>query len=138
MTYEIVSERKMREPVRLSCPADTYEALTRYARKQREHFIVITLDGAHHVQRIHIVSIGLVNRTMVHAREVFVKAISDRATAIIVAHNHPSGKLNPSLEDDEVTRRLTDAGQIIGIPVPDHLVFGKAGYYSYQEHGRLN
>ena len=68
MTYEIVSERKMREQVRLSCPADTYEALTRYARKQREHFIVITLDGAHHVQRIHIVSIGLVNRTMVHAR----------------------------------------------------------------------
>ena len=58
MTCEIVSERKMREPVRLSCPADAYEALTRYARKQREHFIVITLDGAHHVQRIHIVSIG--------------------------------------------------------------------------------
>ena len=80
--------------------------LTRYARKKREHFIVVTLDGAHHVERIHIVSIGLVNRTMVHPREVFVKAISDHAAAVIIAHNHPSGKLAPSMEDDEVTFRI--------------------------------
>jgi len=71
--------------------------------------------------------------TLVHPREVFVEAVRQRATAILVAHNHPSGNLEPSVEDRDVTRRLRQAGDIIGIKVLDHLVFSEEGYFSMLE-----
>ena len=83
------------------------------------------------------VSVGLVNRTMVHPREVFAGPLTDRAAAVILAHNHPSGSLDPSAEDNEITRRLVEAGQTLGIPVLDHVIFGSTGYYSYLENDAL-
>jgi DNA repair protein RadC len=73
----------------------------------------------------------------VHPREVFADPITDRACAIIVAHNHPSGKLEPSNEDLDITRRLRQSGEILGIPVLDHLVFSENGYFSFAEHGLI-
>ena len=84
-----------------------------------------------------IVAIGIVNRSLVHPREVFRRAITDNAAAIIVAHNHPSGSLEPSDEDHEVTRRLVEAGQLLGISVLDHLVISREGYFSFLEHSLI-
>jgi proteasome lid subunit RPN8/RPN11 len=79
------------------------------------------------VLSINVVSVGTVSRTLVHPREVFADAIASRASAVIVAHNHPSGNLNPSQEDLEITVRLKKAGDLLGIRLLDHLVFSEKG-----------
>jgi DNA repair protein RadC len=134
MTYQIVSERKAATPAAIQKPADTYKLVKRYAGQKQEHFIVITLDGAHKPISVTIASIGLVNRTLVHPREVFNKAVGDMATAVIICHNHPSGQCQPSDEDNDITERLVNAGQVLGIPVIDHLVITRNGYFSYCEN----
>jgi len=88
----------------------------------REHFIALYLDGAHQVASYSIVSIGTANSAVVHPREVFQRAILAGAVSIIIAHNHPSGVLTPSPEDHKVTRRLKEAGEILGIKLLDHLI----------------
>jgi DNA repair protein RadC len=135
MTYEIVSERTVKDPETLKTPVDIYNLVKRYASKEKEYFIVITLDGAHKPISICIATIGLVNRTLVHPREVFNKAVRDMATAIVVCHNHPSGSRSPSDEDKDITVRLVDAGEVLGIPVIDHLIITKTGYYSFTQEG---
>ena len=127
-----VRERKIRR-LRISSPADAYRALLPYARKRNEHFLVLTLSAAHEVIGIRIVSIGLLNNSLVHPREVFWWAIRDNAESVIAAHNHPSGDMEPSAEDREMTARLMQAGNIMGIRVLDHIIFGRKGYYSCQE-----
>ena len=78
---------------------------------------------------------GILNRTIVHPREVFAEPITKRAAAIIVAHNHPSGNVDPSPEDREITNRLKAAGETLGIPLLDHIIFGVKGYFSFVEQG---
>lgn len=117
-------------------PAIAYEALKGFVTRRQEHFIVLTLRTNHEVIRRHVVTKGLLNRALVHPREVFYPAIKDNAAAIIVAHNHPSGNTEPSREDVEVTARLRSAGEILGIPVLDHVIVGRRGYYSFLEAGR--
>jgi DNA repair protein RadC len=136
MKYDIVSERTA-PSYRISSPSDIYGALARYARARNERFFAITLNGAHEIIKVHIVSIGLVNRTVVHPREVFITAIKDNSCAIIVAHNHPSGRLDPSPEDRDITNRLRQASEVLGIALLDHVVFSKSGYFSFVEHGLL-
>jgi DNA repair protein RadC len=135
VTYEIISKRKIKNPKTIQSPEDIYALVKRYAGKQQEHFIVITLNGAHEPVSLSIVFIGLVNRTIVHPREVFFQAVRDMAEAIIVAHNHPSGRLTPSEQDIEVTRGLSGAGEVMGIRLLDHLVFSKKGYFSFRKEG---
>lgn len=117
----------------ISTPADIYPLIRHYATRMQEHFLSVCLNGAHEVLSVNVCSIGLVNRTLVHPREVFTEAVKERATAIIVAHNHPSGNLDPSIEDKDVTRRLRQAGDILGIKILDHLIFGEEGYLSMLE-----
>ena len=112
---------------RVGQPRDLLPLLRGYRNRRQEHFIVFTLNGAHCVISRHVATVGLANRTLVHSREVFRWAIIDNACGIVLAHNHPSGNLDPSDEDREVTRRLTDAGAVIGIPVLDHIVFWQNG-----------
>jgi DNA repair protein RadC len=102
---------------------------------KQEQFILLTLNGAHNVISVSIVSIGLINQTIVHPREIFCKAISDRATSIIVCHNHPSGSLDLSKEDKKITMRIRKAGEIIGIPLLDHIVFTKTAFISMRKEG---
>jgi len=137
MTYEIVSERKARYPVKITASSIAYGALKRYAGGKQEQFITMTLNGAHEVISVSIVTIGILNRTVVHPREVFYRAIKDSAAAVIIAHNHPSGQLEPSDEDRSITRRLTDAGEIIGIPILDHIIFTRRGYMSFKDLGLM-
>ena len=122
---------------RIRIPQDAVPVLDHYADRRQELFLCMTLNGAHEIIRTHVVSVGLVNRTMVHPREVYACAIQDRAAAILVAHNHPSGNCSPSAEDREVTTRLNDAGRIIGIPLLDHIIFTRGSYYSFLEQGEI-
>ncbi|GHU27804.1 hypothetical protein FACS1894172_02810 [Spirochaetia bacterium] len=138
MTYEIVSERKVRDSGQLTNPEEVFKVVKRYAKAKQEQFIVLTLSGSHQVISVSIVSLGLVNKTIVHPREVFNRAIRDMATAVIVCHNHPSGKLAPSEEDLDITRRLCEAGEIIGIYVIDHLIISKSGFLSLKQQGLMD
>ncbi len=122
---------------RITVPADILPVVRHYADRKQEHFLCLSLNGAHEVQSVRVVSIGLVNRTIVHPREVFADPLTDRAAAVVVAHNHPSGRVEPSMEDRDVTRRLKQAGDTLGIRLLDHLVFSTKGYYSFLEQGEL-
>ncbi len=137
MKYQIISERTSKKDYSISDASDAYSALSRYVSKSKEHFFVLTLDAKHSVIRTLIISIGLVNKTIVHPREVFRPAIKDNACAIIIAHNHPSGSLDPSHEDKELTTRLVKAGELLGIPVLDQLIISKKGYLSFLESNLL-
>lgn len=108
-----------------------------YGLQRQEHFICITLNGAHEVINIMVVSVGSLNRTIIHPREVFSPAIADRAAAVVVAHNHPSGNLEPSIEDFECTKKLLEASKILGIPLLDHLIISRSGYYSFFDESNL-
>jgi DNA repair protein RadC len=100
---------------------------------QRENFIAFYLDTQNCLIERQTISIGTLNTSLVHPREVFEPALSFHAASIIIAHNHPSGELEPSIEDKEVTKRLIEAGKIIGIDVRDHIIVSKNGYFSFRE-----
>ena len=104
---------------------------------RQEHFLCATINGANELLNIRVVSIGLIDRTPVHPREVFAEALSDRASAIIVAHNHPTGSLEPSAFDAEATQQLKAAGAVMGIALLDHIIFNRNGYFSFLEAGQL-
>lgn len=122
--------------VRTSC--DILPLLKDYAEKKQEHFFTITLDGSKHVIDVHLTFIGTLNYALLHPREVFAAAVTDRAASIIVAHNHPSGDPLPSYDDKVITRQLCEVGVLMGIEVSDHIIFTKKnGYYSFLAHGDL-
>ena len=114
-----------------------YEYLNEYHHLDREHFIAITLNGSSRVINTHIISIGTLNQSLVHPREVFYPAIQDKAAAIIIAHNHPSGQLLPSRADRQITTRLKDVGKLIGIDILDHIILTSEGYYSFQDEDEI-
>ncbi|MCE9585266.1 DNA repair protein RadC [Candidatus Nomurabacteria bacterium] len=104
---------------------------------QREHFVAFYLDTQNCLIERQTISIGTLNSSLVHPREVFEPALSFHAASVIVAHNHPSGELEPSPEDKEVTKRLVEAGKIIGIDIIDHVILSKKGYLSFQQKNLL-
>lgn len=133
-----IGRRRVQEkrPI-ISSPKDIFDELRHYAERKQEQFIVLSANGAHEIINIFTASVGLVNRTLVHPREVFADPLMRRATAIAVAHNHPSGVLEPSDEDVRVTERLIKAGEILGIKVIDHVVFSRTNFFSFVEHGLM-
>ena len=98
--------------------------------KKQEYFVLLTLDGARRLIRLHTISIGTLTASLVHPREIFAPAIEDRAASIIIAHNHPSGSLEVSAEDRQVTRLIKDAGEIMGIKLDDHIVLAGESFVS--------
>ena len=126
---------------RVCTPSEVYTSLLTFISLEdcvtNEHFFSVTLNGAHRVIDVHLVSKGLVNKTLVHPREVFRPAIADNAIAIVLAHNHPSGILEPSKDDIDVTRRIKEAGDLLGIQVLDHLIFSPTEYHSMMEYGEF-
>ena len=103
----------------------------------REKFVVACLNTKNEVNCVEIISIGSLNASIVHPREVYKTAIISNAASIIVAHNHPSGHTQPSKEDINITKRLREAGELIGIPLIDHLIIGGEKTYSFKESGEL-
>lgn len=103
-----------------------------------EEFHVAILDAQHHLERDVLVSRGILDSALVHPREVFREAIAERASSIILVHNHPSGDPAPSEDDRRVTVQLVAAGTLLGIPVRDHIVIGRGRYVSFAEAGWLS
>lgn len=104
---------------------------------KQENFVVSYLDGANKVMETKVIFVGTANRLMVHPREVFAPAFELRASSIIIGHNHPSGNTEPSVEDILMTRKLQEAGEILGIELLDHIVFTDTEYYSFQGNGKM-
>lgn len=103
----------------------------------REVFAVLLLSAKHRVIALNVVSIGSLTAAITHPREVFKAAILANAAAIVLIHNHPSGDPEPSAEDNEITKRLGRAGELIGVRVLDHVVLGEESHFSYADAGRL-
>lgn len=134
------SRRAEGEPARLSgtlhSPAEAIPIARRHvAGRKKEHFIVLMLDARHRLFKVAEISIGSLEMSIVHPRETFQEAITAGASALILAHNHPSGDPTPSPEDLELTRRLVEAGKLLGIPVLDHLIIAGERDLSLQASG---
>lgn len=102
-----------------------------------EKFVIVLLNTKNEVINWEIISVGSLNASIVHPREVFNRAIKRSAASIIAIHNHPSGAIEPSREDLGITKRLSESGQLIGIPLIDHIIIGKECYYSFKEQNQL-
>jgi DNA repair protein RadC len=118
-------------------PVDVYNRLEDIRSSDKENFVVLFLDTQNSVVGQETVSVGTLNSSLVHPRELFRTAIAKNCASVIVAHNHPSGSLEPSTEDLAATRRLRDAGRLIGIEVFDHVLVTKFGYKSFRESNLL-
>ncbi len=134
---EFTRRRIKPEGAKIETPADLLPHVRHYADRKQEHFLCASINGANEILNIRVVSIGLIDRTPVHPREVFADALTDRASAIIVAHNHPAGSLEPSMSDVQVTKQLKEAGIVMGITLLDHIIFNRREYFSFLETGRL-
>jgi DNA repair protein RadC len=118
-------------------PEDVFHRLAHLRSEKKEHFVVVLLDAKNQIQRIAPVHIGTVNMSLVGGREVFREAVRDGACSIIVAHNHPSGDPTPSPEDIEVTNKLVQIGEMLDIPVLDHIIIGYDRFTSFSRKGLL-
>lgn len=134
---EIGRRRNTKVAKSITSPGDIYLELKHFADRDQEQFIVSLLNGANELVQSNIITVGLVNRTLVHPREVFSIPIEKKATAIIIAHNHPSGNSKPSEDDILITKRLIECGELLGIKVLDHLVLTKENYYSFLENNLM-
>ena len=106
----------------IDSPEKVIEHLSHIKNKKQEYFVLLTLDGARRLINNRVITIGTLMSSLVHPREVFSPAIEDRAASIIIAHNHPSGMLDVSEQDHEVTRRIRQAGELLGIRLDDHII----------------
>ncbi|MDZ7583032.1 MAG: DNA repair protein RadC [Deltaproteobacteria bacterium] len=134
---EYARRRIKPDGVRIETPADLLPHIRHYADRKQEHLLCASINGANEVLNIRVVSIGLVDRSPAHPREVFADALIDRASAVIIAHNHPAGTLEPSAADIEITKQLKSAGAVVGISLLDHIIFNRNAYFSFLEAGKL-
>lgn len=118
-------------------PQEVFNELKDLRNHKKEHFVIFYLDSRNQEIKREIISVGTLNASLVHPREVFKPAIDCLTTAIIAAHNHPSGNPEPSEEDIEITKRLQQAGKILGIELLDHIIIATNGYTSLKERGTL-
>ncbi|AKG35877.1 RadC family protein [Paenibacillus durus] len=133
-----MSNSRLGQPVTIRSPHDAADILTEQLRYlQKEHFVCLFLNTKNHVIAQETLSMGSLNASIVHPREVFRAAIKCSSASIICAHNHPSGDPTPSPEDISLTRRLLEAGGIVGIDVLDHLIIGDDGFVSMKEQGLM-
>ncbi len=136
-SLELSKRYLIRSNKRITSAQEVYEELKEFSTKNQEHFLSITLDGASHIINTRTVFIGTLNQSMVHPREVFADAIADRAAGIIIAHNHPSGTLEASRADIQITQRLKEVSKLVGIELLDHVILAKDGFYSFSDEGLL-
>lgn len=136
-SLELSKRYLIRSNKRITDAKDVYDELKAFSTKSQEHFLTITLDGASHIINTRTVFIGTLNQSLVHPREVFADAIADRAAGIIIAHNHPSGTLEASRADVQITQRLKEVSKLVGIELLDHVILSKQGYYSFSDEGLL-
>lgn len=117
-------------------PGDVYTIVkSKIAQQSKEHFIVLSFDVRNRFLGSDTIGVGILNANLIHPRETFEAAIRRHAAQIIISHNHPSGDCTPSDEDIEITKRLMEAGHVLGIEVLDHVIVSEQGYFSLKDHG---
>ena len=137
-SFEFAKRYLIKEGVKIRNTDDALKQVSDIRNKSQEHFITLTLNGASTLIEKRTVFIGTVNKSIVHPREIFADAISDRASGIIFVHNHPMDDPKPSKEDIAITKRLCEVAKIVGIQVIDHIIVSKDDYFSFQAEGLLN
>ena len=140
--YKVMLVRESNIPIAkksIQSPEDAAKIMMDYLKgTDREHFVGMYLNAANNLITIHTISIGILNSSLVHPREVFKMACMVNAAAIVVAHNHPSGNIEPSAEDLSITRQLVEAGKILGIPLHDHIIVTEEnGFMSFAERNLI-
>jgi len=134
----MVKEEAQRQSIeRITSAQNVFTLLHEYSAKEKEYFLLLTLDGASHIIEQRVIHIGTLNQSLVHPREVFRPAIMDNAAGLIICHNHPSGTLEASRADIQITNRLKEVAKLVGIELLDHVIISKEGYYSLSEEGLL-
>lgn len=133
-----VKSRRLESCDRYTSPQQVYEHYHfNYRDRRKEYFLAILLDGKNRIIREVQISEGSLNQSIVHPREVFNPAVRESAAAIILVHNHPTGDPTPSREDLEITRRLREAGDLLGVKVLDHIIIGDGTFLSFVSQGML-
>jgi DNA repair protein RadC len=137
LTYE--SNYTGRKKIKVKSSAEVFELMLPCWEQieYRESFKVLLLDMSNHVLGINIVSLGGISKTIVDIKMVLQGALLANASAIVAVHNHPSGDMKPSVEDDGITNKIKQASKIMDIELIDHLIITKDGYFSYADEGRL-
>ena len=137
-SIEMDPELANKKSVTIRSPSDVFENYQSLFKDQvRERFVVFWLNSANKVIGFEIISEGILNSSLTHPREVFRGAIISTSASIILAHNHPSGNVEPSQEDISITKQLVESGKIVGIPVHDHIIFADNSYVSLAERGLI-
>lgn len=121
----------------IKSPSDVVPFIQQYSIEPKEYFLSITLNGAHEIIKIHVASVGTLDKTLIHPREIFSGAIVENASAIIVCHNHPSENPEPSDDDIDSTKSLIEGSKLLGITLLDHIIVGGDSYFSFRENNLL-
>jgi len=140
LSLEQKTDKRLRGefPASIKSPEDAADIIKKYiGDDDRESFVILLLDTKHKVNWLHTVSIGSLNASIVTPRETFKAAILANASAIILGHNHPSTNCSPSREDINITKRLQDVGELLGISIIDHIIVGGDNYTSLKEEGYI-
>ena len=117
---------------------DVLACLKHFRDKKVEYFVTLSIDSGGRLIKRRVVTIGLLDASLVHPREVFAGPLADRAASIIVAHNHPSGIAEPSKEDVKTTDQLIAAGAVLGLPIQDHVIVTERHFFSFLEQGLID
>jgi DNA repair protein RadC len=136
-SLEIARRHLVRDVQPLRSQQDIVARLDDIRTRQQEYFVALSLDGGQRLIAQRTITIGTLDTVLAHPREVFSDPIVDRAASIIVAHNHPSGEARPSTKDTILTQQLAAAGQLLGIPLRDHLIVTRTEVYSFRQHHLL-
>lgn len=135
--FELAKRHFIKDSVIIKSSSDILEQVKIYKDKKQEYLVCLTLDGANRLIDSRIITIWLLNQSLVHPREVFADAISDRANSIVLVHNHPSWSNKPSNEDIEITERLRKSADILWIKLLDHIIITKDNYFSFNENNLI-
>jgi DNA repair protein RadC len=136
-SFELAKRYLLKPEFKINNTEDVLSLVADIRNKKQEHFVTITLTGASNVIEKRTVFKGTINYSVVHPREIFSDALTDRAAGIIFVHNHPENDVEPSEQDKEITKQLIKAGKLLGIEVIDHIIVAKNDYFSFQENGMI-
>jgi DNA repair protein RadC len=136
-SLEIARRYLIKDVAPLRTQKDILVRLSDIRGKQQEYCICLSLDGGQRLIAQRTITIGTLDSVLTHPREIFSDAIVDRAASVIIAHNHPSGNSKPSAKDITLTQQLAAAGQLIGIPLQDHIIVTKLDHFSFRQHHML-
>jgi DNA repair protein RadC len=136
-SFELAKRYLLKSEMKINNTEDVLSLVADIRNKKQEHFLTITLTGASNVIEKRIVFKGTINYSIVHPREIFADALTDRAAGIIFVHNHPEDDAEPSEDDIKITKQLCEAAKLLGLQVIDHIIVTKDNYFSFQSEGLL-